>query len=142
MESLRAGTGALNLLNKQEAELVKLRDEQEALVVAELNRARSELETEGRLTQLGKLCATPFGVDIVGITEFVALIGALVGGTLPPPSSPLPCIQTRMMTLDPWVGREWRFCALFCSYSTLSCTFISRIIRFTSVRYDLSCVCS
>ena len=88
MESLRAGTGALNLLNKQEAELVKLRDEQEALVVAELNRARSELETEGRLTQLGKLCATPFGVDIVGITEFVALIGALVGGTLPPPLFP------------------------------------------------------
>ena len=49
-------------------------------VVAELNRARTELETEGRATQLGKLCATPFGVDIVGITEFVALIGALVGG--------------------------------------------------------------
>ena len=49
-------------------------------MVAELNRARMELETEGRATQLGKLCATPFGVDIVGITEFVALIGALVGG--------------------------------------------------------------
>ncbi len=31
-------------------------------------------------TQVGKLCATPFGVDIVGITEFVALVGALVGG--------------------------------------------------------------
>lgn len=28
----------------------------------------------------GKFCATPFGIDIVGITEFVALIGALVGG--------------------------------------------------------------
>jgi hypothetical protein len=26
------------------------------------------------------LCATPFGIDIVGITEFVALVGALVGG--------------------------------------------------------------
>jgi hypothetical protein len=25
-------------------------------------------------------CATPFGVDIVGITELIALIGALVGG--------------------------------------------------------------
>jgi hypothetical protein len=25
-------------------------------------------------------CATPFGVDVVGITEFIALIGALVGG--------------------------------------------------------------
>lgn len=31
-------------------------------------------------TQIGKLCATPFGIDIVGITEFVALVGALVGG--------------------------------------------------------------
>lgn len=29
-----------------------------------------------------QLCATPFGVDVVGITEFVALTGALVGGTL------------------------------------------------------------
>jgi hypothetical protein len=26
------------------------------------------------------LCVTPFGVDIVGITEFIALVGALVGG--------------------------------------------------------------
>ncbi len=30
--------------------------------------------------QAGKLCATPFGIDVVGITELVALIGALVGG--------------------------------------------------------------
>lgn len=30
--------------------------------------------------QTGKLCATPFGVDVVGITELTALIGALVGG--------------------------------------------------------------
>lgn len=30
--------------------------------------------------QAGKLCATPYGIDIVGITEFVALVGALVGG--------------------------------------------------------------
>lgn len=73
------------LLSKQEAELLRLRDAKEAEVVAELNRARSELETEGRLTQLGKLCATPFGIDVVGITEFVALIGALVGGARPPP---------------------------------------------------------
>lgn len=27
-----------------------------------------------------QLCATPFGVDVVGITEFIALTGALVGG--------------------------------------------------------------
>ncbi len=49
-------------------------------VRAELDRARVDLEQEGRSTQIGKLCATPFGVDIVGITEFVALVGALVGG--------------------------------------------------------------
>lgn len=30
--------------------------------------------------QGNQLCATPFGVDVVGITEVVALIGALVGG--------------------------------------------------------------
>lgn len=30
--------------------------------------------------QVGKLCATPYGVDIVGITEAIALVGALVGG--------------------------------------------------------------
>lgn len=49
----------------------------------ELDKARVELEEEGRSTQIGKLCATPFGVDIVGITEVVALIGALVGGEPP-----------------------------------------------------------
>ncbi len=32
------------------------------------------------LLQEGKLCATPFGVDVVGISESVALLGALVGG--------------------------------------------------------------
>ncbi len=31
----------------------------------------------------GRLCATPFGVDVVGITEVVALTGALVGGAQP-----------------------------------------------------------
>ena len=37
-------------------------------------------EREAREGQLDKLCATPFGVDVVGITEFIALTGALVGG--------------------------------------------------------------
>ena len=32
---------------------------------------------------MGKLCATPFGVDVVGITEVIAITGALVGGTRP-----------------------------------------------------------
>ena len=49
---------------------------------AELQRARQEGEKAARLTAGadGLLCATPFGVDIVGITEAVALVGALVGG--------------------------------------------------------------
>jgi tetratricopeptide (TPR) repeat protein len=49
---------------------------------AELQRARQEGEKAARLTSGGDglLCATPFGVDIVGITEAVALVGALVGG--------------------------------------------------------------
>ncbi len=32
------------------------------------------------MPQIGKLCATPFGIDVVGITELIALVGALVGG--------------------------------------------------------------
>lgn len=31
-------------------------------------------------TACARRCATPFGVDIVGITELIALVGALVGG--------------------------------------------------------------
>ena len=38
------------------------------------------MEREARASSAGKLCATPFGIDIVGITEFIALVGALVGG--------------------------------------------------------------
>ena len=47
-----------------------------------MQRARQEGEKAARLTAGadGLLCATPFGVDIVGITEAVALVGALVGG--------------------------------------------------------------
>ena len=32
------------------------------------------------LAQAGKLCATPYGIDVVGITELVLATGALVGG--------------------------------------------------------------
>ncbi len=38
----------------------------------------------------GRLCATPFGVDVVGITEVVALTGALVGGAHVACRAPLP----------------------------------------------------
>ena len=32
------------------------------------------------MVQEGKLCGTPFGIDIVGITVSILSIGALVGG--------------------------------------------------------------
>lgn len=45
---------------------------------------RSEYNEEVRKAKQSapddQLCATPFGVDVVGITEFIALTGALVGG--------------------------------------------------------------
>lgn len=50
-------------------------------------------QAEGRLTQSGKLCATPFGVDVVGITELVALTGALVGGRDRPATSPADAVS-------------------------------------------------
>lgn len=74
--------GARGLLAEEEGRLFELRQELEGEARQELNRARMELEEKGRTTQAGKLCATPFGVDVVGITEFIALTGALVGGTL------------------------------------------------------------
>ncbi len=61
-------------MSEREAELYRLRMEREEA-------ARRSLEEENRRTQEGKFCATPFGVDVVGITETVALIGAIVGGT-------------------------------------------------------------
>ena len=72
--------GARGLLAEEEERLFRLRQEIEGEARQELDRARVELEAEGRTTQAGKLCATPFGVDVVGITEFIALTGALVGG--------------------------------------------------------------
>lgn len=48
----------------------------------ELERERARLEAEVRDAPKDMLCATPFGVDVVGITEFIALTGALVGGEL------------------------------------------------------------
>lgn len=68
---------------EEEERLFRLRQEIEGEARQELDRARVELEEAGRTTQAGKLCATPFGVDVVGITEFIALTGALVGGGLP-----------------------------------------------------------
>lgn len=65
--------GGKGILAEEEARMYQLRMEREGA-------AREDLDKEIRLTQEGKLCATPFGVDVVGITELITLIGALVGG--------------------------------------------------------------
>lgn len=75
-------TGARGLLADEEAELLKLRQAKEGEVREEIAQARSQLEEEVKRNQgaTNQLCATPYGIDVVGITEFVALTGALVGG--------------------------------------------------------------
>lgn len=71
---LLGSLGGKGVLADQEDALFQLRMEKESA-------AKEDLEKEVRLTQLGKFCATPFGIDVVGITEVVGFIGALVGGT-------------------------------------------------------------
>jgi tetratricopeptide (TPR) repeat protein len=79
-------TGARGLLAAEEETLFRLREAKEAEVRAELGALRDEAEEEARRSfleanaQRPTLCATPFGIDVVGISEFVALTGALVGG--------------------------------------------------------------
>ena len=76
-----SATGARGLLVEEETRLYELRLRAEGEVAAELDRARLDLETESRAPGASvKLCATPFGIDVVGITELLALVGALVGG--------------------------------------------------------------
>lgn len=74
--------GGKGPLAEEEERLFKLRQEKEELVQKEITKQRQMFEREAREGQLDKLCATPFGVDVVGITEFIALTGALVGGML------------------------------------------------------------
>jgi len=75
-----SATGGKGVLAEKEEELYKLRQELEGEARREIEAERVLLEEEGRRSSIGKLCATPFGIDIVGITEFIALVGALVGG--------------------------------------------------------------
>ncbi|KAK9846451.1 hypothetical protein WJX81_004056 [Elliptochloris bilobata] len=78
-----SSTGAKGPLADEEAYLVQLRANAEGEARRELDRTRAALEAKARETisaENGRLCATPFGVDVVGITEVVALTGALVGG--------------------------------------------------------------
>ena len=69
-------------LRAEEAKAIELRYMKEGEAQAELNRLREESESKSREQVLaGKtLCVTPFGIDIVGITEFVALAGAVASG--------------------------------------------------------------
>lgn len=77
-----SSNGAKGLLAEEETRLYELRLKAEGEVAAELDRARLGLEDEAKASPGAsiKLCATPFGIDVVGITELVALTGALVGG--------------------------------------------------------------
>lgn len=79
-EPFLASTGGKGFLAAEEQKLYNLRVELEGEARQEIERERQILESEAEKSQVGKLCATPFGIDIVGITEFVALVGALVGG--------------------------------------------------------------
>lgn len=80
-EPFLKSTGARGPLVREEEELFRLRQEEEGKVREELAQARSQFVTEAERNRgEGQLCATPFGIDVVGITEFVALTGALVGG--------------------------------------------------------------
>ncbi|KAG7672640.1 putative Protein FLUORESCENT IN BLUE LIGHT, chloroplastic [Nannochloris sp. 'desiccata'] len=73
-------TGARGILADEEAELYSLRQKEEAAAREEFNLVKKEIEEESRRSPADQFCATPFGIDVVGITEFVALTGALVGG--------------------------------------------------------------
>lgn len=75
-------TGARGLFAEEEEKLFELRQAKETEAREELLKVKDEYEQEARESVIknGSLCATPFGVDVVGITEFVALTGALVGG--------------------------------------------------------------
>ena len=74
-------TGARGILAEEEEQLLKLREIEEEKVREEIDEVRSEFEEEAKRSYNGsQLCVTPFGVDVVGITEAIALTGALVGG--------------------------------------------------------------
>lgn len=79
-EPFLKSTGGRGPLVQEEEELIRLRQEREEAAREELAEVRQQFVEETNKTKEGQLCATPFGIDVVGITEFVALTGALVGG--------------------------------------------------------------
>ena len=69
-------------LKEEEARVKALRFEEEEKAMTNLNARRFEEEQKARQQVIdGKtLCITPFGIDVVGITEAVALVGAIGAG--------------------------------------------------------------
>ena len=69
-------------LRDEEAKLKALRFEREAERVREINeiRALEEQKARAQVANGNTLCVTPFGVDIVGISQTVALVGAIGAG--------------------------------------------------------------
>ena len=69
-------------LKDEEAKLKALRFEREAERVREINeiRALEEQKARAQVAEGNTLCVTPFGVDVVGITQTVALVGAIGAG--------------------------------------------------------------
>lgn len=58
-----------------------------------------------RGVQAGKLCATPFGVDVVGITEVLLFGGALAGGIVVSMALQCSAVGRRPSSLD--VAAMW-----------------------------------
>lgn len=69
-------------LRDEEAKLKALRFEREAERVREINeiRALEEQKARAQVANGNTLCVTPFGVDVVGISQTVALVGAIGAG--------------------------------------------------------------
>lgn len=69
-------------LRAEEAKALELRWEKEGQAMKDLERLREESEKNSKAQVLaGKtLCVTPYGVDVVGITEAIALAGAVASG--------------------------------------------------------------
>lgn len=69
-------------IREEEAKLKALRFEREAESMRNINEAREVEEQKARQQVIeGKtLCITPFGIDFVGITETLALVGAIGAG--------------------------------------------------------------
>jgi tetratricopeptide (TPR) repeat protein len=74
--------GVMADIREEEARLKALRFEREAESVRTLQEIRTSEEQKARaqIANGNTLCVTPFGVDVVGITQTVALIGAIGAG--------------------------------------------------------------